>query len=98
MISKNGQHPHDLLSTLVKNGQAADALPEESGSAGLGVSEATTMFQTIVQSRAGMTRAQSTIVNAYTTQPVAKLATVAHPKDIFAYADRRLMEGMLWGN
>ena len=51
------------------------ALPEDLGGAGLGISEATMMLQTISQSGAGMGGAQSIHANVYATQPVAKFAT-----------------------
>lgn len=66
-----------MHSNLVRYGHTADVLPEESSGAGIGVSEATSIFQTIAQSGASIRIARSADTNAYATQPVAKLVTVA---------------------
>lgn len=52
-------YPHDLHAALARDGWKGIALPEDLGGAGLGISEATMMLQTISQSA---------------TQPVAKFA------------------------
>lgn len=64
--------PHELHAALAKDGWLGIALPEEYGGAGLGISEATMMMQTISQSGAGMAGAQSIHANVYATQPLAK--------------------------
>ncbi|KKA19761.1 Isovaleryl-CoA dehydrogenase [Rasamsonia emersonii CBS 393.64] len=72
---ESGEYPHELHTALAKDGWIGIALPEELGGAGLGISEATMMMQTIAQSGAGMAGAQSIHANVYATQPVAKFAT-----------------------
>ena len=72
---ESGVYPHELHAALAKDGWIGIALPEELGGAGLGISEATMMLQTISQSGAGMAGAQSIHANVYATQPVAKFAT-----------------------
>ncbi|MCJ1325406.1 hypothetical protein MMC10_002069 [Thelotrema lepadinum] len=72
---ETGQYPHELHAALAKDGWIGIALPEDLGGAGLGISEATMMLQTISQSGAGMGGAQSIHANVYATQPVAKFAT-----------------------
>ncbi|KAK2749408.1 hypothetical protein FQN57_006341 [Myotisia sp. PD_48] len=69
------QYPHELHAALSKDGWIGIALPEELGGAGLGISEATMMLQTIAQSGAGLAGAQSIHANVYATQPVAKFAS-----------------------
>ncbi|KAL1873338.1 hypothetical protein Plec18167_006387 [Paecilomyces lecythidis] len=69
------QYPHELHAALAKDGWIGIALPEELGGAGLGISEATMMLQTIAQTGAGLAGAQSIHANVYATQPVAKFAT-----------------------
>lgn len=64
--------PHELHAALAKDGWLGIALPEAYGGAGLGISEATMMMQTIAQSGAGMAGAQSIHANVYATQPLAK--------------------------
>ncbi|KAI9731642.1 MAG: hypothetical protein M1818_007772 [Claussenomyces sp. TS43310] len=72
---ESGEYPHELHAALAKDGWIGIALPEELGGAGLGISEATMMLQTISESGAGMAGAQSIHANVYATQPVAKFAT-----------------------
>jgi acyl-CoA dehydrogenase len=72
---ESGEYPHELHASLSKDGWIGIALPEQLGGAGLGISEATMMLQTISQSGAGMNGAQSIHANVYATQPVAKFGT-----------------------
>lgn len=72
---ESGEYPHELHAALAKDGWIGIALPEALGGAGLGISEATVMLQTISQSGAGMAGAQSIHANVYATQPIAKFAT-----------------------
>ena len=72
---ESGEYPHELHAALAKDGWIGIALPESLGGAGLGISEATIMLQTISQSGAGIAGAQSIHANVYATQPVAKYAT-----------------------
>ena len=72
---ETGLYPHELHRDLAKGGWVGVALPEELGGAGLGISEATMMLQTISQSGAGIAGAQSVHANVYATQPVAKFAS-----------------------
>lgn len=67
--------PKELHAALAKDGWLGIALPEELGGAGLGISEATMMLQTITQSGAGMAGAQSIHANVYATQPLAKFGS-----------------------
>ena len=72
---ESGVYPHELHADLARDGWVGIALPEDLGGAGLGISEATMMLQTISQSGAGIAGAQSVHANIYATQPVAKFAT-----------------------
>ncbi|OJJ07197.1 hypothetical protein ASPVEDRAFT_155092 [Aspergillus versicolor CBS 583.65] len=67
--------PKEFHAALARDGWLGIALPEENGGAGLGISEATMMMQTITQSGAGMAGAQSIHANVYATQPLAKFGT-----------------------
>lgn len=71
----SGEYPGELHAALAKDGWLGIALPESLGGAGLGISEATMMMQTISESGAGMAGAQSIHANVYATQPVSKFAT-----------------------
>lgn len=64
--------PVDFHAALAADGWLGIALPEEFGGAGLGISEATMMLQTIAQSGAGMAGAQSIHANVYATHPLAR--------------------------
>ena len=68
------EYPHELHAALAKDGWIGIALPEEYGGGGLGISEATMMVQSIVESGAGIAGAQSIHANVYATQPVMKFA------------------------
>ncbi|KAM0697883.1 hypothetical protein Q7P36_002737 [Cladosporium allicinum] len=68
-------YPHELHAALAKDGWIGIALPEDLGGAGLGISEATMMMQSIAESGAGLAGAQSIHANVYATQPVSKFAT-----------------------
>lgn len=72
---RTGEYPHDLHAALARDGWIGIALPEELGGAGLGISEATMMLQTISESGAGIAGAQSIHANVYATQPVSKFST-----------------------
>ncbi|KAI3337432.1 putative acyl-CoA dehydrogenase [Xylariaceae sp. AK1471] len=72
---QNEQDPEDFHAALAKDGWLGIALPESLGGAGLGISEATMMMQTITESGAGMAGAQSIHANVYATQPLAKFGT-----------------------
>ncbi|KAJ6174021.1 hypothetical protein N7485_006833 [Penicillium canescens] len=67
--------PKEFHAALAKDGWLGIALPEHLGGAGLGISEATMMMQTITQSGAGMAGAQAIHANVYATQPLAKFGT-----------------------
>jgi acyl-CoA dehydrogenase len=69
------QDPKEFHAELAKDGWLGIALPESLGGAGLGISEATMMMQTITESGAGMAGAQAIHANVYATQPLAKFGT-----------------------
>ncbi|KAH8895221.1 acyl-CoA dehydrogenase NM domain-like protein [Thozetella sp. PMI_491] len=69
------QDPEEFHAALAQDGWLGVALPESLGGAGLGISEATMMMQTITESGAGMAGAQAIHANVYATQPLAKFGT-----------------------
>ncbi|PNY25609.1 Acyl-CoA dehydrogenase fadE12 [Tolypocladium capitatum] len=69
------QDPTAFHAALAKAGWLGIALPESLGGAGLGISEATMMMQTIAESGAGMAGAQAIHANVYATQPLAEFGT-----------------------
>lgn len=78
---QNEQDPKEFHAALAKDGWLGIALPEELGGAGLGISEATMMMQTITQSGAGMAGAQAIHANVYATQPLARFGTEEQLKE-----------------
>jgi acyl-CoA dehydrogenase len=72
---QDGTDPKDFHAALAADGWLGVALPEAYGGAGLGISEATIMMQTIAESGAGMAGAQAIHANVYATQPLAKFGT-----------------------
>ena len=72
---ESGDYPLELHAALAKGGWIGIALPESLGGAGLGISEATMMLQTVSQSGAGIAGAQTIHANVYATQPISKFAT-----------------------
>lgn len=72
---QNEQDPEDFHAAIASAGWLGIALPESLGGAGLGISEATMMMQTITESGAGMAGAQAIHANVYATQPLAKFGT-----------------------
>ncbi|KAL7652533.1 hypothetical protein ACMYSQ_009809 [Aspergillus niger] len=72
---QNERDPNEFHAALARDGWLGIALPEELGGAGLGISEATMMMQTITQSGAGMAGAQAIHANVYATQPLARFGT-----------------------
>jgi len=71
------QDPADFHAAIASGGWLGIALPESLGGAGLGISEATMMMQTISESGAGMAGAQALHANVYATQPLAVFGTHA---------------------
>jgi acyl-CoA dehydrogenase len=69
--------PKEFHAALAADGWLGIALPESLGGAGLGISEATIMMQTITESGAGMAGAQSIHANVYATQPLARFGSQA---------------------
>jgi acyl-CoA dehydrogenase len=71
------QDPKEFHAALAADGWLGIALPESLGGAGLGISEATIMMQTITESGAGIAGAQSIHANVYATQPLARFGSQA---------------------
>ncbi|KAL2257069.1 hypothetical protein VTK26DRAFT_710 [Humicola hyalothermophila] len=67
--------PTEFHAALAEAGWLGIALPESLGGAGLGISEATVMMQSIAESGAGMAGAQAIHANVYATQPLARFGT-----------------------
>lgn len=72
---RTSTYPSEFRKAITDAGWLGITLPTEYGGAGLGVSEATVMMQTIAESGAGVAGAQSIHANIYPLVPVAKFGT-----------------------
>lgn len=72
---RNTTYPAPLHAALAQAGYIGICMPEHHGGAGLGISEATVMLQTIAESGAGMAGAQSVHANVYATMPILKFGS-----------------------
>jgi acyl-CoA dehydrogenase len=67
---KEGGFPSELHQALAADGWLGIAMPEEYGGAGLGITEAALMMQTIAESGAGMQGASAVHMNIFGLHPV----------------------------
>ncbi|HYC44387.1 MAG TPA: acyl-CoA dehydrogenase family protein [Burkholderiales bacterium] len=72
---RDGGFPLDFHAALARDGWLGIAMPEEYGGAGLGITEAALMMQTIAASDAGMSGASAVHMNIFSLNPVVVYAT-----------------------
>ena len=72
---RSGAFPADFHATLAADGWLGTCLPVEYGGAGLGLSEAALMMQTIAASGAGFSGASAVHMNIFGLSPVVKYGT-----------------------
>jgi acyl-CoA dehydrogenase len=72
---REGGFPLDFHAALARDGWLGIAMPPEYGGAGLGITEAALMMQTIAESGAGMSGASAVHMNIFSLNPVVVLAT-----------------------
>ena len=70
-----GGFPHDLHQALAKDGWLGICMPEAYGGAGMGVTEAAIMMQTIAESGAGQSGASAVHMNIFGLNPVVVFGT-----------------------
>lgn len=73
--------PHELYDALAEGGWVGICMPPEYGGAGLGISEATVMLQTIAESGASVSGAQSIHANVYPIMPLIEFASQEQKED-----------------
>ena len=71
----DGRFPHELSEALAADGWLGIAMPTEYGGAGLGITEAAIMMQTIAQSGAAMSGASSVHMNIFGPNPIVVFGT-----------------------
>ncbi len=72
---REGGFPDDFHSAMAQDGWLGIAMPEKHGGAGLGITEAALMMQTISQSGAGFSGASAVHMNIFGLHPVVKFGT-----------------------
>lgn len=78
-LEKDRAHafPHELHQALARDGWLGIAMPEEYGGAGLGITEAAVMLQTIAESGAGFSGASAVHMNIFGLNPVVVFGSEA---------------------
>ncbi|MEA2856918.1 MAG: acyl-CoA dehydrogenase, partial [Methylobacteriaceae bacterium] len=77
---RSGGFPHELHGALAADGWLGIAMPEEYGGAGLGITEAALMMQTIAASGAAMSGASAVHMNIFGLNPVVVFGTDAQKR------------------
>jgi acyl-CoA dehydrogenase len=77
---REGGFPHELHAALARDGWLGIAMPAEYGGAGLHITEAAAMMQTIAGSGAGMSGASAVHMNIFSLNPVVVFGTDAQKK------------------
>ena len=81
-LEKDRAHefPHELHQALARDGWLGIAMPEEYGGAGLGITEAAVMLQTISESGAGFSGASAVHMNIFGLNPVVVFGSEAQKR------------------
>ena len=72
---REGGVPDDFHGAMARDGWLGIAMPEQHGGAGLGITEAALMMQTISQSGAGFSGASAGHMNIFGLHPVVRFGT-----------------------
>ncbi|MEN9725798.1 MAG: hypothetical protein RL434_164 [Pseudomonadota bacterium] len=71
----NAKFPQEFVDAVVKDGWLGIAMPESVGGAGLGITEAALMMQTVAESGAGLTGCSAIHLNIFGLNPVVVFGT-----------------------
>ena len=74
---ETGQFPEDFVADMAAGGWLGVAMPENVGGAGLGLTEAAVVMQTVAQSGAGFSGASAIHLNIFGPMPLVKFGTDA---------------------
>jgi acyl-CoA dehydrogenase len=74
-VDNSGEFPQAFVDAVVAGGWLGVAMPESVGGAGLGLTEAALMMQTIAQSGAGFSGASAIHLNVFGLMPIVKFGT-----------------------
>src|SRR5215475_4723041 len=72
---ESGKFPEAFVADIAAGGWLGVAMPEDVGGAGLGLTEAALMMQTVAQSGAGFSGASAIHLNIFGLMPVVKFGT-----------------------
>ena len=72
---ETGEFPHAFVNAMAEGGWLGVAMPEEFGGAGLGLTEAALMMQTVTRSGAGFSGASAIHLNIFGLMPIVKFGT-----------------------
>ncbi|MDX2237825.1 MAG: acyl-CoA dehydrogenase family protein [Hyphomonadaceae bacterium] len=74
-VDDTGDFPHAFVDAMADGGWLGVAMPEEYGGAGLGLTEASLMMQTVTRSGAGFSGASAIHLNIFGLMPIVKFGT-----------------------
>src|SRR5215470_20319094 len=74
-IDDSGKFPEEFVADIAAGGWLGVAMPERHGGAGLGLTEAALMMQTVAQSGAGFSGASAIHLNIFGLMPIVKFGT-----------------------
>ena len=74
-VDTTGEFPHAFVDDIAAGGWLGVAMPESVGGAGLGLTEAAVMMQSIAQSGAGFSGASAIHLNVFGLMPIVKFGT-----------------------
>src|ERR1700761_7712708 len=77
---RDGGFPHDFHRAFAEAGWLGIAMPEEFGGAGLGITEAALMMQTVAESGAGFSGASALHMNIFGLNPVVAFGSDAQKR------------------
>ena len=77
---REGGFPLDFHAALARDGWLGIAMPQEYGGAGLGITEAALLMQTVTESGAGMSGASAVHMNIFSLNPVVVFGTAEQKK------------------
>jgi acyl-CoA dehydrogenase len=72
---ETGNFPEEFVAAIARGGWLGVAMPESVGGAGLGLTEAVVMMQTVAQSGAGFSGASAIHLNIFGPMPIVKFGT-----------------------
>jgi acyl-CoA dehydrogenase len=72
---ETGRFPEEFVTAMAEGGWLGIAMPEDVGGAGLGLTEAAIMMQSVTESGAGFTGASAIHINIFGPNPIVKFGT-----------------------